>query len=935
MARRPARVWTWAFCAVAFAALGGSAVVRAQSATVAPALPLPPLPNFEAEQSEALPIPNPPPGGLNTRTVLQPGPLPPPTLTTPLTPEVILPDGSSVTLKASMKQIISFSPRYGKLNDYIVDPIGDDVQRITYTGGLKVNVVMLATGPNQPAQEIEFATDNAVIWVKGAKKGTDILSGIRTERSDPAQPDDGKSKKMTIELYCSGNVVVQTRSSSATGLAPDEQIIRAEELYYDLEKSRAVAIGADLESKLAAGADPVHLRAPEIWRLGPKEWRAFDTLVFSSKRPADPALTIRSRQATLTEQDIVRRNIFGQPYRKLGTGEVETGRQRDLLSERNRFELLGVPFFAWPKYQTDISEPFGPFTNLSFGNNRVFGFSASATFDAYKLLGVRGPQDTRWYLQTDYLSKRGPGLGSEFTYRNLFGDTFANSGSLTFYGLGDKGEDLLGGFRGPEPNNPYFRGRFNWNHTQDLYENGTSYGRFMGQAAYLSDKNFYEQFFKLRYDNEQNQETFAYFYGASGNLSWSALAEANVNRDWVTETQWLPRVDAALTGQSFFDLFLYSARGSAGYAQLRPATQDPLPVIPTEATEVDTARLNLNQRLSLPFDLGPTRFEPYGIVDATYYSRDLTGDDRGRILGAGGVRASIPFSKLYAEASSELFNVRGLNHKVEWGANYYAAQASSSLANLPLLDRLNDDNNDLSARTFRRQADLFVAGADGLALRDSPRFDAQRYAVRRVLDNRPETLDTLQVVQAELRQRLQTKRGAPGQDHTVDWMTLDLSASFYPKPERDNFGKSVAFLEYNFIWNWGDRTALSSSGWTDPFDPAANYLNVGISYNRPDGSNLYLGYRHVDPVRSRALIAVFGYQLNRKYSITAANVFDFGTEIAQSTSVAFNRTGTDLTLSVGFSYNAFVNNFGFQLLLLPNAAVSGRPGVPTGSPYLR
>ena len=937
MARRPARVWTWGLCAVALAAMDGSAELRAQSAPVMPVLPraLPPLPNFESEpaQTELLPIPKSVPGGTTTRTVLQPavpgGPLPPPSLT-PLTPEVILPDGSSVTLPASTKQVIRFAPRYGKLNDYIVDPIGDDVQRVTYTGGLKVNVVMLADDPAQPAKEIEFAMDNAVIWIKGAKKGTDLLGGIRTERGDPVKKDEGKSEKMTIELYCSGNVVVQTRSSGGVG-APDEQTIRAEELYYDLDKSRAVAIGADLETRSATGVDPIHLRSPEIWRLGPKEWRAFDTLVFSSKRPADPALTIRSREATLTEQTVVRRNIFGQPYRKFGTGEVDSGLQRDLVAERNRFELLGVPFFAWPKYRTDLSEPAGPFTNFSVGNNTIYGFTASATFDMYKLLSFRGPPDTSWTLQTDYLSKRGPGLGSDFTYRNLFGDTLGNNGAIGVYGMGDKGVDVLGGFRGPEPEHPRFRGRAIWTHNQDLFEDGTSYGRFMGQAAYLSDKNFFEQFYKLRYDSDPNQETFAYLYGASGNFSWSALGEVNVNRPWVTETQWLPRVDGALTGQSLFDLFLYSARGSAGYALLRPASQSPLPVVPTEATAVDTARVDLNQRLSIPFDLGPARLEPYALVDMTYYSRDLTGEDRGRILGAGGVRASIPFSKLYADASSELFNVRGLNHKVEWGANFYTAQASSSTSNLPLLDRLNDDSNDLSARSFRTQAPLYVEGPNGLSLMNSPRFDAQRYAIRRVLDNRPETLDTLQVVQADLRQRLQTKRGLPGQDHTVDWMTLDLSASYYPNADRDNFGKGVAFLEYNFVWNWGDRTALSSSGWTDPFEPAAKYLNVGVSYNRPDGSNLYLGYRHVDPVNSRALIAVVGYQLNRKYSVTAANIFDFGSQLNQSASLAFNRTGTDLTLSLGFNYNAFINNFGINILLLPNAAVANRPGQAIGS----
>ena len=919
VARRPAGVWTWILCAAGIAACDGSAALRAQPR------PLPPVPRFESDApaSDALSIPNLLPG-TTTRTALQPAvPLLPPT------PEVVLPNGASVTLPASSNQIIRFAPRYGKLNDYVVDPIGDDVQRITYTGGLIVNVVMLSADPKRPQKELEFATDNAVIWVKGAKKGTNILGGLDTARGDPADKD--KPKKTTIELYCSGNVVVKTRGDDGSG---GEQTIRAEELYYDLEKSKAVAIGADLESNFAA-ADPIHLRTPELWRLGPHEYRAFDTLVFSSKRPADPVFTIRSREATITEQTIVRRNIFGRPYRKAGTREIDTSNQRDLVAERNRFEILGVPFFAYPKYRTDLSDPAGPLVNLSIGNTTIFGFTAFTAFNVHKLLGLRAPPDTTWILHADYLSRRGPGFGTDYGYRNLFGNDFANVGNISIYGQYDEGVDVLGGFRGPEPTMPRTRGRAIWTHNQDLFEDGATYSRYMGQVAYQSDKNYYEQFDKFRSDLIPNQETFAYLYGAAGNFSWSALGEVNVARPWVTETQWLPRVDAALTGQSLFDTFLYSARGSAGYALFRPASQPPAPSIPTEAAAVDTARLDLYQRLSIPFDLGPARIVPYGVVDTTYYSRDLTGADRGRVLGAGGVRASIPFSKLYADAESELFNVRGLNHKIEWGANYYYAQASSSTANLPLLDRLNDDNNDLSSRTWRPYAPLYIAGSDGLALQNSPRFDAQQYAIRRVLDNRPETLDTLQVVQAEVRQRLQTKRGLPGQDHTVDWMTLDLSASLYPKAERDNYGKSFAFLEYNFLWNWGDRTALTSAAWLDPFDPAARYLNVGVNYNRPDGSNFYLGYRHIDPVQSRAVIAVLGYQLSRKYSVAAANVFDFGTAIAQTTSLSFNRTGTDLTLSIGFSYSAFVNNFGLQILLLPNAALAKRPGQSIGSNFLR
>ena len=57
------------------------------------------------------------------------------------------------------------------------------------------------------------------------------------------------------------------------------------------------------------------------------------------------------------------------------------------------------------------------------------------------------------------------------------------------------------------------------------------------------------------------------------------------------------------------------------------------------------------------------------------------------------------------------------------------------------------------------------------------------------------------VLQADVRQRWQTKRGYPGMEHVVDYLTLDVSASFFPHPDRDNFGKSVAFLEYDSTWN--------------------------------------------------------------------------------------------------------------------------------------
>jgi hypothetical protein len=220
------------------------------------------------------------------------------------------------------------------------------------------------------------------------------------------------------------------------------------------------------------------------------------------------------------------------------------------------------------------------------------------------------------------------------------------------------------------------------------------------------------------------------------------------------------------------------------------------------------------------------------------------------------------------------------------------------------------------------------------AFASDPVFDSQLYALRRVAGNRPEALDTLNVVKFDVNHRLQTKRGPRTNEHTVDWMTLDLSASLFPDPQRDNFGKSnFAFLEYNYNWLLGDRVVFSSAGWVDPFEFGARYVNLGLTFNRPDGTSVYLGYRHIDPLGSRAVTANLAYQINPKYSTLISGILDFGFQKTIWTTVAFNRTGTDLTTSIGFTYNALINNFGLQFLIIPNSALVGPGGAarPIGS----
>ena len=203
-------------------------------------------------------------------------------------------------------------------------------------------------------------------------------------------------------------------------------------------------------------------------------------------------------------------------------------------------------------------------------------------------------------------------------------------------------------------------------------------------------------------------------------------------------------------------------------------------------------------------------------------------------------------------------------------------------------------------------------------LTTSPLYNLQVYSIRRLLLSRADTLDDVEVLQMDLRQRWQTKRGYPGQQHVIDWMILDLSASYFPDAGRDNFGESFAFLEYDWLWNLGDRTALASYGWVDPIEHGPRVYTVGVFLERPDRTNFFFGYRHIDPVESRAVTGAISYVFSPKYAMTASSTYDFGTNESQSNSLFFTRMGSDLALSLGVTYNALQNNFGVLLEILPN-----------------
>jgi hypothetical protein len=772
---------------------------------------------------------------------------------------------------------------------------------------------------------LDISTDRAVIWSRNVG-GERLLSDLQI----------GRTTDERYEVYLEGHVEI--RHTPARGpLVGKTRLLQAEQAYFDFQRNVAVLRQAQLVIPEPRLPLPVYLRATEIRQVSADLFEADDAKVSASRLPSDPGVEARARLATLQLREVPERGLFGRVEIDPQTGQVRTETQLFGTADDFSLWLEGVPFFYWPHVEGDLRDPLGPLDRIRVRADRVFGFGLMLDWDIFELLGGERPKNTRWDLETDYLSERGPALGTTLASRgeNLFGIPGKYETEMRVWHIYDSGTDRLGGIRTFAPPTPW-RGRDTFRHRQELGEDWT----FLGQFSWLSDRNFLEQFFKREFDEGINQETFAYLKWQRDDLAASLLVQPHL-RGWVNETAWLPRGDFYILGQDFFQTLTWFSRASAGYAIFSPSDDIPVgyPLLPIPGEFLrfrplppspdfphsgrrELARLDWWNELDWPFQLGAVKVVPYGLLNTTWYEETMTDPDgTARFYAGGGVRASLPLSRVYPEASSLLFNVNGIAHKLLFWTDYRYVRSDRNFRELILLDRLDDDATDQARRDLRTYfLTFFPPGSREFFLASSPFFDPQLYALRRGYEYSPETLDDVQFLRFGVDQRWQTKRGFPGQQHIVDWMSLNVRATYFPDASRDNFGHSFAFLEYDYTWHVGDRTTLVSNAWVEPYGDGARMFSIGLFLDRGEHMSFYLGYRLLDPIGSDAVIGSATYQLSPKWSVTFSSTYDFGISQNLGQSFIITRTGTDLRVSLGLTYNPLTNNFGVAFTILPTLA---------------
>lgn len=754
---------------------------------------------------------------------------------------------------------------------------------------------------------IDISADRLVVW-------SDV---------DLSQISQDYSLDLTnnhVELYMEGNIIFRQ----------GDQEIYAEKMYFDVSTHRGLIREAEVFATIPNVEGLIRLRAEEIRMPEEGVLMANDTFVTTS-RIGEPMYRFQMGQVILRNQEIPHKNRYtGEPVYDSVTGEPVMDSKKDLIARDTMVKVGNVPVFYLPYFAAPMNSPSQIINKFSIRNDSIFGVQPIIGFDAYRLLGIEAPpQGTSWDLNASWYTKRGPGLGTEFSY-NRMGEgqeiplgflSGKGSGDFDVWAIYDTGKDNIG--KGRRELTPEKELRY-----QLLGRHKSTFGndwelRF--QLGVYSDRNFQEEYFQDSWYTQPDRPTQLEIRKQDENRSLSIWADVRTN-NFHTQTQRLPQLDFYWLGQPLLnDALTWSSYSEIGYVHLFPDT------VPEDLAdrafwhrldwEQDRRGLRTSTRheIAYPFQAGVVKVVPFAIGEAAYWGEDVNGDDASRLYGQVGLRMNLPMWQYY-DWHNHLLNVNGIMHKVDFRLEAMIAGANKSVDELPLYDPIDDR----SLYDFSHHMSSTLFG--GLPI--PKKYQLRSYAVRSNIGGwvtgNTELADDLGLIRIGMNHRWQTKRGMPGRERIVDWLTFDTNLNIYPDPDRDNFGSVVGLWDYDLRWYPGDRVVLYTSGMFDFFDGGMKMIDVGTIIDRPGKGSVFASLHWLTgSVENVVMRLGYNYRMSEKWTSTFVSTFDVSGKGNIGEGISFTRVGESFLFTAGVAYDNPSDNFSINFSLEPRFGKKG------------
>ncbi len=768
---------------------------------------------------------------------------------------------------------------------------GDDLQ-INVQQGLVVAIgnVYLTQSGEGPADLLEIQANATVLFLAegAAAQGDDLLTGLGADRTKAPTGPDGKQIKLTEADKDDGalppeptgpieSVTTMVKGAYLEGdvlLSRGERQIRAAELYYDFENNRALILDAVMRAMVPDRGVPVYVRAERVRQLSSTEYAASKAKVTSSEFHT-PHYHIGAERLYL--RDRTARDSSGQVVGLMaGTYEMYD----------TTFNVGGVPVAYWPYSKGDFKLSEQSLRSVRVGYSDDFGASFETKWYMFNLLGMAQPEGYDAWLNLDYYTKRGPGIGINMDYER---DNYY--GLFRSYYIYDTGEDDLGPFRDNDPDTEN-RGRITWRHRQYLPKDW----ELTLEASYISDPGFLEEYEQSEFFEGKEQETLVYLKKQKDHWAFTALAQWRL-LDFLTQTEHLPDLGFHLIGQDIGGIATAFSESHAGIVRYKPDNRRLFDRHRfddnTEKSDM-TPRLDERGEIDLPLALGPIKAVPFSTVRGSYWDAGPT--DLGGNIWRGyvnyGARAGTYLSRVYPDIRSRLLDINGIKHIVKPDVAFWFAHSNVS------------------------SMDLYP------------------------FDQGIETIDDFDGVTVGLRQRWQTKRGGPGRWRNVDLLTLDLELGAFDDGRTSEYTHGDTFLSRpensitaNYIngllnYRLSDTTAfLWDFNW-DLDEGEMDVTNLSIAVERMPRLSYFFGWRHIRETDSNLLGGGANYRLNEKHTLAFRAYYDIDVNQVADWAVTVVRKLPRWYVALSVGYDGVKDDWSLSLAAwpegLPEAAMGTR-----------
>ena len=718
-------------------------------------------------------------------------------------------------------------------------PAGEVVPKIEWDEKAKIGTVIgrfyLWQKQDEEGGLLELQADNAVIFY--SEQTDEKLREKEPASQEPiAGFEDILARAVVPAIYLAGDVV----------MTEGQRSVRADEIYYDFHRKKALAINAVMRNFDLSRGIPIYVRAAKLRQLAENKFAA-ENFTLTTSEFYLPQISLNASQIIITDT-------------------TPADQRADRLSDRSfdaqmrdvRFKMYDRTFFYWPFVRSNLQRPDVPLKGAHVGHDRTWGTSVETQWYLARLLGLAEPEGTDSTITLDYYSKRGLGSGLEIDYaREKY------FGRILGYIIDDSGKDRLGRTGSRKDLEPPrdLRGRFRWQHRQFLPYNW----QLTAEASYASDENFIEQFYRSEFNTDKEQETLLHLKRIEDNWGLAFLGKSRLN-DFQNVLEELPSAEFHWTGQSFLDdrLTFYSDNQFSQFRQ-RLASSSSSTVLKEFFTFTST-----RNELDLPMAFGRSKVVPFvagtfGYEDGSGFRTELDGSTAARDdtvwLGEAGVRASTqPYWSVYPHVKSRLWDLNQLRHTIQPRVAAIAYTPSDSvieqrdMLNVGISQRLQTKRGSADKQ---RTVDWMRLDMDVTWVNDSGDTSA---GPDRFIWNKPFI---------PLANRFSRRLGEvvlPPQD----------------RRSSDIFGPRRNYFAADYIWRLTDTTALLSDMNFDMQSGVVQQFNIGISALRWPNLSYYIGSRYLRRLDngfgekgSNAVTFAATYELDPRYTMVFSQQFDF------------------------------------------------------------